>query len=172
MSTRKVFSIIGLCLSALLIVCLFLPVISSYGESYSLWKTFEMFGFKAAGVIVIIELCVCVLAFILQLVGVTKDAKLAYLGLGYFFTYHILLFATAAEGNVLSQLAFGYWFGLILSIATLVMIIVGSCVSNETKQRYAPMKPTRYDPETGKPIYEAPKEISGYDPQTGQPIYK
>lgn len=173
MSTRKVFSIIGLILSVLLIICLFLPFIGGYGESYSLWKYFDLLGTSSTGVIVIIELLICVLAFILQLTGATKDAKLAYFGLGYYFTYHIALFISALDHSALDQLEFGFWIGMILSIATLIIIIIGSFVSNDSKPKYnGYMQPTGFDPKTGKPIFDAPKQIVGYDPQTGQPIYK
>ena len=176
MSTRKVFSIIGLVLCSLLIVCMFLPFfdLGSYGGTYSLWEYFDELKTGSTAVIAIIELIIGVIAFILQLTGATKDAKLAYFGIGYYLTYHISTFITAMDNDVFDQLAFGFWLGLIFAIATLVIIIIGSFVSNEPKPKYYGYgpQPIGYDPQTGKPIFEKPKTIAGYDPQTGAPIYK
>ena len=101
MSTRKVFSIIGLVLCSLLIVCMFLPFfdLGSYGGTYSLWEYFDELKTGSTAVIVIIELLIGILAFILQLTGATKDAKLAYFGIGYYFTYHISTFITAMNNE-------------------------------------------------------------------------
>ena len=174
MSARKVFSIIGLCLSALLIVCLFLPFYSYYGESYSLWEYLDKSRAGATAIIIIIELVIAVVAFILQLAGACKDSKLAYLGLGYYVTYHVSIFFTALNNEAFDELSFGFWLGLILSVIAVIITIIGNLVSNNKKPSYAGYgpQPTGFDPKTGKPIFEAPKEIRGYDPNTGEPIYK
>ena len=174
MSARKVFSIVGLCLSVLLIICLFLPFYSFYGESYSLWEYFDKSKAIGTSIIIIIELIVAIVAFVLQLTGVTKDSKLSYLGLGYFCTYHISLFFSALSNEAFDELAFGFWMGFVLSIAAIAIALIGNAVSNESKPKFGGynQQPVGFDPQTGKPIFEAPKEIVGYDPQTGAPIYK
>ena len=120
-----------------------------------------------------IELVIAVVAYILQLTGVSDDAKLAYLGLGYYTSYHISLLFTALNNSATEQLAFGFWIGLILSVTTVLLTFIGSFISNKAKPKYGyGPRPTGFDPQTGKPIYEKPKAIVGYNPQTGEPIYK
>ena len=176
MTARKVFSIIGLCLSVLLIVCLFLPFydLGEYGGTYSLWEYLDKARANATGIIIIIELLIAILAYILQLTGACKDSKLAYLGLGYFFTYHISLFFTALSNEAFDELSFGFWLGLIFSLIAVVITIIGNLVSNKKRASYGgyARQPIGFDPKTGKPIFESPKEIKGYDPNTGEPIYK
>lgn len=175
MSARKVFSLIGIILSVLLIVCLFLPFLNAYGETYSLWEYLDKSHAGITGIIIIVELVIAMIAYILQLSGVSKDAKLAYLGLGYYFTYHLSLFTSALSNEAFSELSFGFWIGLILSLVTVILTFIGSFVNNDSKPRMnsysggnsAPI--SGYDPETGKPIYAKPK---GFDPQTGKPIYE
>ena len=171
MSARKVFSFIGLVLSLLLIVCLFLPFYDGY-STFSLWEYLDESKAIGTAVIIIIELLVAVVAFILQLTGACKDSKLAYLGLGYIFTYHLSLFFSAISNEAFNQLAWGYWMGLIISTIAVIITIIGNCVSNKKRTGYAGhAQPIGFDPKTGKPIYEE-KKITGYDPHTGEPIYK
>jgi len=177
MSARKILSIIGIVISALLIVCLFLPFfdLGDYGGSYSLWEYLDRSKAGATSIIIIIELLIAILAYILQLTNVSKDSKLAFLGLGYYFTYHLSLFFTALNNEALNELTFGYWIGFILSLIALVITIIAIFVSNESKPKYGgyyQQQPMSFDPRTGKPIYSAPKQIVGYNPNTGEPIYK
>ena len=177
MSARKIFSIIGIVISALLIVCLFLPFLNlgEYGGTYSWWEYLDRSKATATSIIIIIELLIAILAYILQLTNVSKDSKLAFLGLGYFFTYHLSLFFTALNNEAFNELAFGYWFGFILSLTAIVITIIAIFVSNESKPKYRgyyPQQPIGYDPKTGQPIFSAPQQIVGYDPHTGEPIYK
>ncbi len=175
MSARKVFSIIGICISALLIIFIFLPFydLGSYGGSYSLWEYLDKSKAIATAVIIILELLLAVIAFILQLTGACKDSKLAYLGLGYYFTYHISIFCTALSNEAFDELSFGFWLGFIFSIIAVAITIIGNCVSNEKNGSTSSYgQPVGFDPKTGKPIYDKPKQIVGYDPQTGRPIYE
>lgn len=173
MTARKVFSLIGLILSVLLIVCLFLPFYDYGVGTYSLWEYLDKARASGTRIIILIELIIASLTFLLQLVGVFKDSKLAYLGLGYYFTYHLSLFFSALGNEAFSDLAWGYWIGLVLSTVTVIITIIGNCVSNDKKQGYGSYaQPVGFDPKTGKPIYEEEKKIVGYDPQTGKPIYK
>ena len=173
MTARKVFSLIGLILSVLLIVCLFLPFYNYGGGTFSLWEYLDKARASGTRIIILVELIFAAVAFLLQLVGAFKDSKLAYLGLGYYFTYHLSLFFSALNNEAFKELAWGYWIGMILSLITVIIAIIGNCVSNEKKQGYVSYaQPVGFDPQTGKPIYEEQKQIVGYDPQTGKPIYK
>ena len=173
MSPRKILSIVGLSLSVLLIICIFLPFLDYGGGTFSLWEYLDRARSNGTGIIIIIELLVAVLAYVLQLTGVSKDSKLAYLGLGYYFTYHLSLFFTAMSNEAFSELAWGYWIGFILSLITVVLTIVANCISNESKPKFGGYaQPSGFDPKTGKPIFDVPKQIVGYDPNTGAPIYK
>lgn len=175
MSARKVFSIICLCLTALLIGCIFLPLLDlgQYGGTYSLWKYLDESKASATAVIMIVELLIAIIAYVLQLTGVSDDAKLAYLGLGYYTSYHISLLFTALNNSAVDQLAFGYWIGFIISVTVVILTFIGSFLSNKSKPKYyGYAQPTGFDPTTGKPIYEKPKTIVGYNPQTGEPIYE
>ena len=158
MSTRKIFSLICMCLTILLIVCIFLPFfdLGSYGGTYSLWEYFFEANTGGTAVLLLIELIIALVAFTLQLAGATDDAKLAYLGLGYYFTYNISTFMSALSNSAFDQLSFGFWLGFILSIITVVLAFIGSFLSNKKKAVYT---------------YSAPTPVS-YDPYTGEPIYK
>lgn len=171
MTKRKVLSIIGLCLTALLIVCLFIPFISDGDTSFSLWKIMDNQDRMAVNIIMLVELIIAILIFVLQICGVLKDAKFTYFTLGYYVTAFLDTFISMMKQDFFKYLSIGFYFGFIISIATLVIVIIGSALSDEKKPSYN-QKPVGYDPQTGKPIYEAPKQLVGYDPQTGQPIYK
>ena len=164
MTKRKVMSI----------VCLFLPFLSDGDKSYSLWKIMENEDRMVLNIIILIELILGMLIFVLQICGVLKDAKFTYFTLGYYITNFIDVLATMIKQDYFKYLSIGFYFGLIISIVALVIVIVGSNLSNDKKPNYGGYAqiPVGFDPQTGKPIYEAPKEIVGYDPQTGAPIYK
>lgn len=189
MSKRKVFTIIQLVLLAYLIGNMFLPFIAYGDSSISLWEYIENLGTNAIQIILLIELLLGVLACILQLCGAIKDSKFVYFSVGYYFTYHLSIFITAMENDVLDYTKAGLWLGLIVSVILILLVFIGNLLSNEHKERvyavkekddrkpigYDPKtgepvyaKPTGYDPKTGEPVYEKPK---GYDPKTGEPIY-
>ena len=175
MTARKVFSIICMCFTALLIIFIFLPLLDlgSYGGEISLWDYLKSSNSNSTSIIIIIELIIAIVAYILQLTGVTDDAKLAYLGLGYYTTYHLSLFFTAIANSAVSQLAFGFWLGFIFSLTAVILTFIGGFVNNKAKPKYyGYSKPVRYDPQTGEPIYEKQNKIVGYDPQTGDPIFE
>ena len=172
MTKRKVMSIIGLILMSVMIVCLFLPFISNGDESLSLWKLMDNQNRMEINIILLVELIIGLLIFILQLCGALKDAKFTYFTLGYYITNFVEVFISMIKNDYFKYLSFGFYLGLIISIATLVIVIIGSALSNDKKRVSYSAAPVRYDPQTGEPIYEAPKQIVGYDSQTGKPIYK
>lgn len=157
MSKRKVMSIIGLCLMVLLIVCLFLPFISDGDTSISLWENMDNNDRMEVNIIMLIELLIGVLIFILQLCGALKDAKFTYFTLGYYITNFLDVAIAMIKREYFKYLSVGFYLGFIISIATLVIVIVGSALSNEKKPKYygyEEPKPVRYDPNTGEPIYK------------------
>lgn len=170
MSKRKVMSIICIPLMLLFIVCLFIPFVSNGNFSYSFWELMDMQEQMQVNIIVIILAILALIIFILQLCGVLKDAKFAYFSLGYLLTNFINVFFTLMEKeNAAKYLSFGFWFGIILLVAILVLLIISGFLSNGNDGK---RKIIGYDPETGKPIYDEPKKIVGYDPYTGEAIYK
>ena len=173
MSKRKVMSIIGMVLMVFLIVCLFLPFISDGDNSFSLWELMDQQDRMAVNIIILIELIVGALVFLLQLCGVLDDAKFTYFTLGYYITNFIDVFITMIKRDYFKYLAIGFYLGLIISIVTLVIVIVSGFLSNgkESSSGGIPV-PIGYDPKTGKPLYDKPKQIVGYNPNTGEPIYK
>jgi len=174
MSKRKVMSIIGLGLIALLILFLFLPYAKmGYDGSANFWDSLKLLSGEEVAIIYLIELLLAILLLILQVCGVLKDTKIAMIPIGFVFTISLGLFFFAMNNDRLEYLEFGLYMNIILSIAIMVILGIGGLLSNDKKPKYgyAP-RPVGYDPETGKPIYEAPKTIVGYDPQTGAPIYK
>ena len=191
MSKRKFFSLIGLILTGILIVCLFIPFYDFEGyyyadRYYSLWTYLDKSNTLETPITILIELGIAALAYILQLTGASKDSKLAYLGLGFFFTFYVITFVEAIDNSAFDQLAFGFWIGIIVSTLAVLTTFIGNCLSNEHKKRSPKKKGqiTGYDPVTGKPIYAVPTgfnpetgepifaKITGYDPETGKPIYE
>lgn len=168
MSKRRIMSIVGLCLNVLLIVCLFIPMFSGS----SMWDMFSK-TYVHYEVVLLISLIIGSLLLVLQICGVLKDTKLVMLPVGFFITFNLsYLFAGFEHG--MDGFDFGFYISLITSIAEVIVLGIGGLLSNESKPKvygYGP-RPVGYDPKTGQPIYETPKQIVGYDPKTGQPIYQ
>lgn len=174
MSSRKIMSIIGLGLNALLIIFLFLPFIQvNYGQTENLWYLLKIMSGEEIAYIYLVELIIAIVFLILQICGVLKDTKLAMVPTSFIFTVCLAVFFLGMNNNRLEYFEFGLYLNLIVAIASLVILGIGGLLSNEKKASYGySQKPVGFDPQTGKPIYEAPKTIVGYDPQTGAPIYK
>ena len=172
-SKRKIMSIIGLVLNAFLILFLFLPFYEYGNEARDFWQLLKQILGEEVAIIYLIELIVAMILLILQICGVLKDTKLAFIPIGFVFTVSLAIFFVAINNNGLDYFKIGLYMNLIVSILIVIILGIGGLLSNDKKPMYGyTPKPIGYDPETGKPIYEKPKTIVGYDPHTGEPIYK
>lgn len=170
MSKRKIMSIIGMGLTVLLIVCLFLPLLSDGDYSLSWWKVLDQKDEIHLDIIILLELIGTIVVFLLQLCGVLKDSKFAYFSIGYYLTSLVDMLIASIKSETFKYLSFGFYFGLILSIATLVIVIISGFLSNDSSEDDYSNGPIRYDPNTGAPIKA--QKIVGYNPNTGSPIYR
>ena len=171
MTTRKIFTIIVMILLIFMFANMFIPLLGNEYISYSLWSYLESLGDETLRIIIIIEIVAAVAVCALQLFGVLKDAKFAYFTIGYYLTFFLDLLFTMMNNDTMELAQIGFWLGLISSVAALVLLIIGSFVSNEKKRKvyYNQGNIIGYDPKTGAPQYEQP---AGVDPLTGMPIYK
>ncbi|MBR3116728.1 MAG: hypothetical protein IKF36_02495 [Bacilli bacterium] len=149
MTTRKVFSIIGLVLALFLIGNMFLPFLGDSNSSFSFWEYWSEREYTFIDIIVLVELIIAVLFFVLQICGVKKDTKFVYFTLGYYVTYHIGLMFEFSKHDYMQYTQIGFWLGFIVSIVLLIITIIGNLVSNERK---APVAAVSYDSQTGQPI--------------------
>ena len=173
MSKRKIMSIIGLGLNALLIIFIFLPFYEYRLGLRNFWEVLKQILGDELAVIYLVELIVAMILLVLQICGVLKDTKLALMPIGFVFTICLATFFAALNNEGMEYFKVGLYLNLITSIASVIILGIGGLLSNDRKPKYgyAP-KIVGYDPETGKPIYEKPKTIVSYDPHTGEPIYK
>ena len=175
MTKRKVFSLIGLVLSIYLIInMLVVPFVSDE----PLWEL-GLIGYDhIAGIIILIELVLGIIALIMQLFGLIKKADFVHFGNGFYFSYHLYIFIEYLSNDVLEKAQIGLWLGLIVSALLFLVIFIGGFLKNEKTEKpvlASRKEPIGYDPKTGKPIYEEEKpekKIVGYDPKTGKPIYE
>ena len=173
MTKRKIMSIVGLGLNALLIIFIFLPFYEYRLESRNFWEMLKQLAGDELAIIYLVELIIAMIFLVLQICGVLKDTKLALIPIGFVFTICLAIFFVALNNDGIDYFKFGLYLNLIISIAAIVILGIGGLLSNEKNPNYGyAQKPVGFDPQTGKPIYEAPKVIVGYDPQTGKPIYK
>lgn len=161
MSTRRIMNIIGLFLVLMVVIGLFMPI----GNEASFWKGLEYYGHF--NIVLLIELLIACLLLILQICGILKDSKFALLPVGFILNYSLFYLFGGFEYGM-DNFEFGFYYNLIVSIASSIVLIIAGLVSNEKKQSDLYSQPVGYDPMAGKPIYAKPK---GFDPQTGKPIY-
>ena len=166
MSKRKIFNIVNICLSILLIVVMFLPFAKVYGQDVSFW---DMNGEKhIMPIIMILELIGACIFYIMQVVGFLKETKNAYLFVGYGLTYYLYSFVSLADSGSFNLLGYGFWIGLIGYIVLTVMTIAANYMSNE-----APVKPQQpygggYGYNPNQYGYGAPQN-NGYYPNQQMP---
>lgn len=166
MSKRRIISIICMVLMLLLIGNMFLPFLSDGDVSFSFWEYISKnVDAIEVDIIVLLLLLGGAVVFLLQVCNVFKDAKPAYYPLGYYFTYHVILMISMMRQELFKYLSIGFYFGLVISLAVLVLLIISNRLDNHSSET-----PVGYDPKTGKPIYFKPTP-KGYDPRTGEPIY-
>jgi hypothetical protein len=159
MSKRKVFSLICLILTVLLLINLFLPFAKLYGEDYSYWTYFSK-GYDIVGfpILILIGLIIAMVVFVLQLCGVMQDYKLAGYGLGFYSAFFMYALMGCLKHGSWEGFSVGFYLGWIVSIILLIVFVIGSFLSNKTKPKtyygYGQPQPAGYDPYTGKPIYK------------------
>ena len=165
MSKRKVFSLICLILTVVLLINLFLPLMKiavGYGktETYSYWSYFsDYYNVIGFPILVLIGLIISMVIFVLQLCGVMKDYKLASYGLGMYSAFLFFLLMGCLKHGSWYGFSVGFYLGWIVSLVLLVVFIIGSFLSNKTKPKAyygynQQPQPAGYDPYTGKPIYK------------------
>ena len=177
MTKRKVISIIGMVLMLFLIGNLFLPFISGGGQTFSFWEYLDETNMLEAAIVVIFLLTFGFLTFLCQLCGLIDQCKFVYFPLGYYVTYHVILFITAITNDELGSLEVGFWLGLVIGLILFILVFISGFLKNVKKVKRVPIG---YDPKTGKPIYEeVEKKVETkkkvpvrYDTKTGEPIYE
>ena len=177
MTKRKVISIIGMVLMLFLIGNLFLPFISGGSISFSLWEYLDELDMLEVAIVMIFLLTIGFLTFLCQLCGLIDQCKFVYFPLGYYVTYHVVLFITAISNESIGSLGVGYWLGLGIGLLVFLLVFISGFLKNVKKVKRVPIG---YDPKTGKPIYEeAEKKVVEkkkvpvrYDTKTGEPIYE
>ena len=156
-------------LMLLLIGNLFLPFLSDGEISFSFWKYFDStMEAVEVDIAVLLLLIFGAIIFLLQACNVIKDAKPVYYTLGYYLTYHIVLMISLIRNESFKYLSVGFYFGLIISLVVLILLIISNRLSNDSKTTNE--SPVRFDPKTGEPIY-AKSKPKRFDPETGEPIY-
>ncbi len=175
MSNRKIFSIICLPIVVFLIVNMFLPflvIVNGYGntETYSLWRYFsegrEINGYP---IIILIALIVAALLFVLQLCGLLKDAKLASYSIGLNSAFYFFALCDLIK-NGGSEFGIGFWLGWIFSVILIILLIIGSLLSNESKPKNMYGNSNYGQPYGQQNNYG--QQPAGYDPYTGKPYYR
>lgn len=166
MSKKKILTIVGSVLCLLLIICLFLPFVQYAGKSVSLW---DNYGDKnITRVIVLIELLIGVIMFGLEFMGIFKGSKYSLLGVGYSLTLYISSLYSALKDSMLDKLAFGFWFGFILSVAVIVIIVVNDFLTDESQDnngQYSQQPQNYYNQMPGQQV------PYGYNQVPNQPPY-
>ena len=150
MSTRRIINIVGLCLVVMMIIGLFIPLgdnISNYWEGLEHYAHFN--------IVLLIELILACLFLVLQICGLLKDTKFALLPVGYLLNYSLFYLFGGFEYGM-DQFGFGFYYMLIVSIVTAIVLVIAGLVSNEKKQKTIMYnaQPVGFDPITGEPKYE------------------
>lgn len=167
MSKRKIFNIVNICLSVLLIIFMFLPFISVYGSDVNFW---DVNGEKhIIPILMIIELLGACVFYIMQVVGYIKETKNAYPFIGFGVTYYLYYFISAADAGSLDVLGYGFWLALICSVALTAMTIIANYMSDE-----APVRPQQpygggYGYNPNQYGYNGQPQNNGYYPNQQMP---
>lgn len=174
---KKIMSFVSLGAMVVMLIGLFLPFISNSGFSQSLWETLEANHFN---IIVLIEIIAGMAIIGLSLGKIIKSPTVALFTTGFYLTYLIGFLFYVLDVAGLEYLGFGYYFGLISSLAATVALIVEfflkddltvNNMNNNMGYNNPQMGQPYYNPQMAQPYYNQQQTIIGYD-QQGQPIYK
>ncbi len=136
MGMRKLFAIISVSMFALLFVCLFLPYVDNgYGGTISLWDGYG----DTLKTILVIEILAGLVICGLTIGDVTKDFKFAIFSAGYNFTAFVVAVIDAMQNDTLEYYDYGLWINLILSIATVGVIVAGNLVEDKPVKKEVKM---------------------------------
>ena len=161
MSPRKIVEIIAMVMALIVIITLFIPYAGSGSYSYSIWDaSADKHILPILMILASIGTAVCLL---LQVMGVTKEAKESYIGAGYVGIYAVYVFMNyATSTNGFEGLAAGFWLFVLSGIAMLALSIVSQFLSDE-----APVKPQYGAPYGGYNQYG--QQPGGYGYPNAQP---
>lgn len=188
MTGKKVCCTITLIMLCLLTINFFLPIMSDGEISISFFDIINefnrvgqadsVFSFMVIFYLIVYFsfLALGIVNCILCLCNVTKDYKYALSSISIPLLVYFVLFASLITGGG-KYMSIGAILGIILPVASLVLIFVGNALGNKSNSNNYPNNyvnnlpntPIKgYDPRTGRPIYAT---FKGYNPRTGEPIF-
>lgn len=150
MNKNRIFGYVAMGLPLLIIISIFLPYMSFYSISTSLWKAED----PSRIILIILSL------FVIALFLINKKTEMSYILAGYGTFYQINMLIQTGE---LSYFSIGFYLILLASIAIGVMTFLykeeeGQAIINITISK-------------NKNIQQVQQQIIGYDTNTGNPIY-
>ena len=122
MTKRKVFSIIVICLAALMIGNMFFPLYTLEGTSATTWGTLNIGG----KTIFITLACFIIIFTSLDLADLYSRVDVAFIGAGYYFFSFLGTFLGAIENGLLKNYGAGLWVGLLASLTLVILIFLAS----------------------------------------------
>lgn len=164
MSKNKIFAFVNIGLAVLLIISIFLPYMSVFSMSTSLWKAED----PSRVLFILLGLFVVVLYLF------NKKTEMSYITAG-FGTFYSIAMIISAEG--LEYFAIGFYLMLLSSLAIGVLTFLydekqGEAIINLSVNVNKPvMQQPVYQQPIQQPVQPQQPTIVGYDPNTGAPIY-
>ena len=172
MNKNKIFGFVAMGAALILIISVFLPYISMFSISSSLWKAED----PSRVLMILLGL------FVIVLYLINKKTEMSYITAG-FGTFYSIAMIISAEG--LEYFAIGFYLMILSSLTIGVMTFLydesksSSIINlsvNKNNQPVNTNQPSMQQQQNiAQPVVNQPEEpqqtITGYDPNTGNPIY-
>ena len=122
MNNRKIFDIVVISLSLLMMLDLFLTFENVEGVDYTLWHVLSAGGKTIFIMYTILNLLFC--GF--DIAKLYNKIELCFVSSGFYFTFFLMNMFSYVDANALSNTRVGFWLGLIISAGMLTFVFLSS----------------------------------------------
>ena len=127
MNKRKIYDIVVLSLSLLMMLDLFLTLENVESVDHTLWDVLSAGGKTIFIMYTVFNLLFC--AF--DMTKLYNKIELCFVSSGFYFTFFLMYMFSYVDANALSNTRVGFWLGLIISALMLIFVFLTSREKDE-----------------------------------------